>query len=70
VYSEGISIDLERDNKVIARLTPAESTSELTVGRLNDFLRNLPPLGEEASRFVEDIRSIRGEFPPEANPWG
>ena len=37
VYLEGISIDLERDNKVIARLTPAEPRSPLTVGELNAF---------------------------------
>ena len=32
VYAEGISIDLERDDIVIARLTPAEPPSRLTVG--------------------------------------
>ena len=39
VFSEGIIVDLERDNKVIARLTPAEPRSMLTVGQLNAFLR-------------------------------
>ena len=31
VDAEGISVDLERDNKVIARLTPAELASETSV---------------------------------------
>jgi len=69
VYSEGVSVDLERDNKVIARLTPAEPRSHLTVGRLKDFLRNLPPLGDDADEFAKDTRTIRAEFPAESNPW-
>ncbi len=69
VYVEGISVDLERDAKVIARLTPAEPHSALTVGELNGFLRQLPSLGDDADAFALDVRSIRAEFPAEANPW-
>lgn len=69
VYVEGISIDLERDDKVIARLMPAEPLSPLTVGELNAFLRNLPSLGDDASDFVRDTRAIRAEFVVEASPW-
>ena len=52
VYSEGISVDLERDDKVIARLTPALPRSPLTVDRLNAFLKNLPPLADDAVDFL------------------
>jgi antitoxin (DNA-binding transcriptional repressor) of toxin-antitoxin stability system len=69
VYVEGISVDLERDDKVIARLTPAELRSPLTVGELNAFLRKFPPLGDDAGEFAQDVRAIRAEFPAEANPW-
>ncbi|HLN29786.1 MAG TPA: hypothetical protein VK395_18715 [Gemmataceae bacterium] len=69
VYAEGISIDLERDDIVIARLTPAEPPSRLTVGELNAFLHGLPSLGEDADDFAKDVRAIRAEFPAEANPW-
>lgn len=69
VYVEGISVDLERDNKVIARLTPAEPPSLLTVGELTAFLLHLPSLGDDASEFAQDVRAIRAEFPAEANPW-
>ena len=62
VYLEGISVDLERDDKVIARLTPAEPRSPLTVGDLNAFLRNLPSLGDDADGFAQDVRAIRAEF--------
>jgi antitoxin (DNA-binding transcriptional repressor) of toxin-antitoxin stability system len=69
VYSEGISINLERDNQVIARLTPAERRITLTVGELNTFLSNLPRLGEDGDAFADDARAIRDELPAEANPW-
>lgn len=59
VYVEGISIDVERDDEVIARLTPAEPRSPLTVGELNAFLRKLPALGDDADEFARDVRSIR-----------
>ena len=45
VYLEGVSVDLERDDKVIARLTPAEPRSPLTVGELNSFLRQSSLVG-------------------------
>ena len=69
VYAEGISVDLERDDKVIARLTPVEPPSPLRAGGLNAFLKNLPPLGDDADGFAEDVRAIRAEFPAEADPW-
>jgi antitoxin (DNA-binding transcriptional repressor) of toxin-antitoxin stability system len=69
VYAEGITVDLERDDKVIARLTPAEPRSALTVAGLNAFLSNLPSLGEDADSFANDVRSIRAAFPAETNPW-
>jgi antitoxin (DNA-binding transcriptional repressor) of toxin-antitoxin stability system len=69
VFVEGITVDLERDDKVIARLTPAEPQSPLTVGELNAFLRNLPSLGDDADAFAQDVRAIRADFPAEVNPW-
>lgn len=62
VYVEGISVDLERDDKVIARLTPAEPRTSLTVGALNVFLRGLPSLGDEADAFAQDDRALRAEL--------
>lgn len=43
--------------------------SPLTVGKLNDFLRSLPSLGEDAEAFSQDVRAIRAEFPTETDPW-
>jgi antitoxin (DNA-binding transcriptional repressor) of toxin-antitoxin stability system len=69
VYAEGMTVDLEGDDKVIARLTPAEPRSPLTVGELNAFVSNLPSLGDDADEFGQDVRAIRAAFPAEANPW-
>ena len=69
VYREGISVDLERDNEIIARLTPAEPTSALSLGELNSFLSRLPSLGDDVEEFAHDIQTIRAEFPAEATPW-
>jgi antitoxin (DNA-binding transcriptional repressor) of toxin-antitoxin stability system len=69
VYAEGVCIDLERDNKVIARLTPVQPKSPLTVGDLPAFLRSLPSLADDAESFAEDVRAIRTEFPAETAQW-
>ena len=69
VYSEGIPVELERGDEVIAHLTPAVPRSRLKVGELNAFLEGLPKLGDDADAFLDDVRAIRREFPSEANPW-
>ncbi|MBW3539368.1 MAG: hypothetical protein KY476_03790 [Planctomycetes bacterium] len=69
VYIEGVSVDLECNDKVIARLVPAEPRPPLTVGELKAFLRGLPSLGDDADAFARDVRAIRAQFPAEANPW-
>ena len=69
VCREGVSIELERDNKVVARITPATPHSPLAVGNLNSFLQSLPRLGDDTDVFAKDIREIRSSFPAEKNPW-
>ncbi len=69
VYSEGITVELERGDKVIAHLTPAGSHPPIKVRDLNRFLQDLPKLGDDAELFSEDLRAIRRDFPAEANPW-
>jgi len=69
VYTEGISIDLERGDQVIARLTPALPASKVSVRDLAAFLESLPSLDDDAEDFAKDVRAIRAEFPAERNPW-
>jgi antitoxin (DNA-binding transcriptional repressor) of toxin-antitoxin stability system len=65
VYSEGIPVELERGDKVIANPVPAIPRSPLKVGDLNAFLQTLPKLEDDADAFCEDLRAIRREFPTE-----
>jgi antitoxin (DNA-binding transcriptional repressor) of toxin-antitoxin stability system len=69
VYSEGIPVELERGDEVVAQLMPVVPRSRLKLRELNAFLAGLPRLGEDADAFVLDLRSIRREFPAEGDPW-
>jgi hypothetical protein len=69
VHAEGISVDLESDNQVLARLTPARPQSPLAVVDLSRFLHGLPRLDDDADAFSEEVRAIRGASPTEGNPW-
>ncbi len=68
-YSNAEETENERDDNVIAGLTPAEPRSPLTVGELNAFLLNLPSLGDDADEFAQDVRAARTEFSAVASPW-
>jgi antitoxin (DNA-binding transcriptional repressor) of toxin-antitoxin stability system len=69
VCSEGISVELEQGDKVVARLTPGGAPSPLKVSDLNAFLQGLPQLGDDAEAFDRDLRDVRNQFPAEADPW-
>lgn len=69
VHREGICVDLERDDEVIARLTPATPGRGLKAGNLVSFLRSLPSLGSDAESFAADLRAIRSNLPQEDDPW-
>lgn len=69
VHREGVSIDLERDDQIVARLTPAVPRSSLTIGGLRAFIARLPSLEGDAESFAADVRTIRQFFPAENNPW-
>jgi antitoxin (DNA-binding transcriptional repressor) of toxin-antitoxin stability system len=68
ICSEGVSIELEQGDKVVARLTPEEPSS-LKVSDLTALLKSLPQLGDDAEAFDQDLRDIRRQFPAEADPW-
>ncbi len=69
VYSDGSSVELERDQRVIACLSPVLPQSTLKVRDLTAFLQALPKLGDDAEAFSEDIRAVRRELPVEGDPW-
>ena len=69
VYLHGVSMDLERDQTVIARICPVRPPSTIKVGELSAFLQQLPKLGDDTDAFSHDLREIRREFPSEGNSW-
>ncbi len=57
VYAEGVSVELARGDRVIARLVPAGPRPALKIQDLNTFLQGLPNLGDDAVGFSEDVRA-------------
>ncbi|MGD0898614.1 MAG: hypothetical protein ABR915_12310 [Thermoguttaceae bacterium] len=70
VYSEGVGVELQRDDRIVAYLTPALPQSQLKIGDLAAFLDGLPKLQEDTDSFSADLRAIRRELPAEADRWG
>jgi antitoxin (DNA-binding transcriptional repressor) of toxin-antitoxin stability system len=69
VFYQGATVELERGNKVIARITPVGPDSSIKVKNLNKLFGEFPSLGEDAKAFSEDLMQIRKQLPPEQNKW-
>ena len=69
VFYQGTIVELERGNKVIARISPVSPESPLKVKDLNHFFHELPSLDEKPKAFAEDLADIRRHIPMERNQW-
>ncbi|HUG94230.1 MAG TPA: hypothetical protein VML55_25600 [Planctomycetaceae bacterium] len=69
INRDQITLDLEKDERVVARLSPAHEAPRMPVAKLAEFFARLPRLGEDAERFAEDVSRIRREMPAVADPW-
>ena len=69
VFYQGTTVELERGNKVIARISPVAPDSPLKVKNLNRLFVEFPSLGEDAKTFAKDLKDIRNQVPPEHNQW-
>ena len=67
VSREGLTVELERDNHVVARLSPARH--QMKVADLNRVFASFPPLHDDADSFAKDVERIRQEVPQEPDPW-
>ena len=67
VSREGVTVELERDNRVVARLSPAGH--RVQVADLNRVFASFPSLGDDADSFAQDVERIRREVPQETDPW-
>ncbi len=74
VFYQGVSVELLRGNKVIARISPVSAGSPLKVSPLkvkdlNKLFSELPPLKEDAESFARDLENIRKKIPLEQSQW-
>ena len=69
VFYQGATVELERGNKVIARISPVGRKSSFKVKDLNRLFAKLPSLGEDAEAFAKDLTEIRKNVPLEKNQW-
>ncbi len=69
VAYQGMSFELKRGGKSIARLVPAVPAKQLKVSDLNDLFARLPPLEDDADGFARGIDEIRRDLPVEQDPW-
>ena len=69
VYSEGVTVEVDRGDQVIARIIPVGPRPALQVRDLNAFLKSLPKLGNDAEAFREDLHAIRRGLPEERDLW-
>jgi antitoxin (DNA-binding transcriptional repressor) of toxin-antitoxin stability system len=69
VCYQGTVVELERGNRVIARIAPVAQESPMKVKYLNRFFHELPSLAGDSKDFVEDLANIRKQIPMERNQW-
>jgi antitoxin (DNA-binding transcriptional repressor) of toxin-antitoxin stability system len=69
IFYQGVSVELERGNKVIARISPVSIASSLKVKDLNRMFAELPSLGDDAGVFAKDLEDIRKQIPLEKTQW-
>ena len=69
VLYQGASFELERGNKVIARISPAGPPRRIPVQDLNELFDSLPRLGEDAEAWQEEQDELRRALPSETDPW-
>ncbi len=69
VFYQGTTVELERGNRVIARISPAFPESPIKVKNLNQFFHELPSLGGDSKTFAKDLANIRKQIPLEQNQW-
>ena len=69
VFYQGTIVELERGNKIIARISPVSQESPMKVKNLNRFFNELPVLDEDTESFSQDLRNLRKQIPVEKNAW-
>lgn len=69
--SRGTTIEVERNECVIATIVPVTPTPRKVCRSMKDFiglLNSLPPLGED-NAFEQDIADAQRQLPSRTEPW-
>ncbi|MCX7406933.1 MAG: hypothetical protein NTZ32_02515 [Planctomycetales bacterium] len=69
--SRGTTIEVERNECVIATIVPVTPTPRKICRSMKDFiglLNSLPPLGED-NAFEQDIADAQRQLPSRTEPW-
>jgi hypothetical protein len=71
-YNDSDASDCE--GLTMERITLADAARDFSglvqrVEELNDFLKRLPVLGDDAEALADDLRAIRQGLPKETDPW-
>ena len=70
VAYQGQCFEVERGNKVVARLEPVTAPMKgIPVKDLNQVFAELPNLGEDAATFADELEAVRNSVPLESDPW-
>jgi antitoxin (DNA-binding transcriptional repressor) of toxin-antitoxin stability system len=70
VVYQGQSFEVERGNRVVARLGPADTPVKgVPITELNRLFAELPSLHGDGDAFAADLEVVRRALPPESDPW-
>ncbi len=69
VLYQGMSFELKQGHKIVARLSPVNTSSTLQVNDLNHFFAQLPPLEDDLESFAKDVQAIRQNRFQEKIAW-
>ena len=67
VTAEGVIVELERDKKIVARVSPVGRW--VKIDDLNRIFGAFPSLGDDVETFANDLERVESDLPPESNPW-
>ena len=68
ITARGESIQLERDECVIATIVPTPPANRKVCQTMDDLaalLNSLPRLGDDAEAFARDVEEARNSYPPQ-----
>jgi antitoxin (DNA-binding transcriptional repressor) of toxin-antitoxin stability system len=69
VADEHVPIEFTEGGHVVALLTPPPAVAECSIMMLQNLLRTLPSLGDDAEAFARDVTSVDAVIPPEISAW-